>query len=304
MLYLPTFPPGDSLQSLQAMHTVPTHHPTRATLMCCLVAKPEHTSSSKKAQKIFVVHIGKFRSIYWTNPLFVGIKAIQGLVLRSDVLQPSVLAALLVVNPDPDTTGVVRAGKRKAGQGRSGRPMFLSGRDGIFYSLSVSRLDDTERRSVTPPPPSPSEDHDASLLLPSLRSCSRVSCVGMPLAPAHTSLGLNSLWLVLLSLAGNQLQWGYNINACTLHAIFTHTFAYQIIPLFLLLSHLNVAYRRVGQVNNERKQGAREQDTEVESSGEASDRVTDRQTPNQDMDRRFVYDVRQLPDGVAEEEFD
>ncbi|KAH9064435.1 hypothetical protein EDB87DRAFT_1574944 [Lactarius vividus] len=265
MLYLPTFPPGDGLQSLQAMHTVPTHHPTRATLTRCLVAKPEHTSSSKKAQKIFVVRIGKFRSVYWTNPLFVGVKAwCYGATFRnppppspsedhdaSPLLPPSrscILAALLVVNPDPDATGVVGAGKRKAGQGRSDKPVSLSRRDGIFYSLSVLRT-----------------------IMPTVVA---------------------------------ELQWGRNVNACTLHSIFTHAFAYQIIPLFLLLSRLNVAYRRVGQVNNERKQGAREQDAEVGSPGEASDRVTDRRTPNQDMDRRFVYDVRQLPDGVAEEEFD
>ncbi|KAH9051245.1 hypothetical protein EDB87DRAFT_1582808 [Lactarius vividus] len=348
MLYLPTFPPGDGLQSLQAMHTVPTHHPTRATLTCCLVAKPEHTSSSKKAQKIFVVHIGKFRSVYWTNPLFVGVKAwcygamfrnpplllpskdhdaspllpslwscsgvscvgmplapahaslglnllwlvllslagncqysppywwstliptplgwsgrargrrgragvaglcsFQGVMGYSIRCRYQVLAALLVVNPDPDATGVVGVGKRKAGQGRSGKPVSLSRRGGIFYSLSVLRT-----------------------IMPTVVA---------------------------------ELQWGRNVNACTLHAIFTHAFAYQIIPLFLLLSHLNIAYRRVGQVNNERKQGAREQDTEVGSSGKASDRVTDRQTPNQDMDQRFVYDVRQLLDGVAEEEFD
>ncbi|KAH9000583.1 hypothetical protein EDB86DRAFT_520813 [Lactarius hatsudake] len=66
-----------------------------------------------------------------------------------------------------------------------------------------SRLGATERRSVTPPPPSPSEDHYASPLLPSLRSCSGVSCVRMPLAPAQALPGLNSLWLVLLPLAGN-----------------------------------------------------------------------------------------------------
>ncbi|KAH8988193.1 hypothetical protein EDB92DRAFT_1817620 [Lactarius akahatsu] len=38
-----------------------------------------------------------------------------------------VLASSLVVNPDPDATGVVGSGKWKGGQGRSGRLMFLSG---------------------------------------------------------------------------------------------------------------------------------------------------------------------------------
>ncbi|KAH9000585.1 hypothetical protein EDB86DRAFT_2827896 [Lactarius hatsudake] len=148
MFCLPTFPPGDGPQSPQVMHTVPTHHPIRATLTRCLVAKPGHTPSLKKVQKIFVVpYWCKFRSVYWTNPLFVGVKS-------------------------PSLTG-------------------------------HSRLGATERRSVTPPPPLPSEDHYASPLLPSLRSCSGVSCVGMPLAPAQASLGLNSLWLVLLPLAGN-----------------------------------------------------------------------------------------------------
>ncbi|KAH9051502.1 hypothetical protein EDB87DRAFT_1582476 [Lactarius vividus] len=173
-----------------------------------------------------------FCSIYWTNPLFVDVKAwcYRATFHNPPPLSPSedhdaspllpslqscILATLLVVNPDPNATGVVGAGKRKAGQGRSGKPVSLSRRGGIFYSLSVLRT-----------------------IMPTVVA---------------------------------ELQWGHNVNACTLHAIFTHAFAYQIIPLFLLLSHLNVAYRRVGQVNNERKQGAREQDTEVGSSGEASD---------------------------------
>ncbi|KAH8978554.1 hypothetical protein EDB92DRAFT_556139 [Lactarius akahatsu] len=133
------------------------------------------------------------------------------LVLLPLAGQLLVLAALLVVNPDPDATGVVGSGKRKAGQGRSGRPMFLSGyhiryryRGYSHPTYLISRLDDTERCSVTPPP-SPSEDHHASPLLPSLRSCSGVSCVWMPLAPAQALLGLNSLWLVLLPLAGQLL---------------------------------------------------------------------------------------------------
>ncbi|KAH9064055.1 hypothetical protein EDB87DRAFT_1575337 [Lactarius vividus] len=100
-----------------------------------------------------------------------------------------------------------------------------------------------------------------------------------------------------------ELQWGCNVNTCTLHTIFMHTFAYQIIPLFLLLSRLNITYS-IGQVNNKCKQGAQEQDAEVGSSGEASDQVTNHWTPNQDMDQRFVYDVQQLLDSVAEEEFD
>ncbi|KAH8982252.1 hypothetical protein EDB86DRAFT_3086249 [Lactarius hatsudake] len=55
MFCLPTFPPGDGPQSPQVMHTVPTHHPIRATLTCCLVAKPGHTPPLKKDQKISVV---------------------------------------------------------------------------------------------------------------------------------------------------------------------------------------------------------------------------------------------------------
>ncbi|KAH8978563.1 hypothetical protein EDB92DRAFT_556878 [Lactarius akahatsu] len=90
------------------------------------------------------------------------------LVLLPLAGQLLVLAALLVVNPDPDATGVVGSGKRKAGQGRSGRPMFLSG---YHIRYRYRGLDDTERCSVTPPPPSPSGDHHASPLLPSLQSC-------------------------------------------------------------------------------------------------------------------------------------
>ncbi|KAH8982989.1 hypothetical protein EDB86DRAFT_3247161 [Lactarius hatsudake] len=79
------------------------------------------------------------------------------------------------------------------------------GQSSVCRRQGHSRLGATERCSVTPPPPSPSEDHHASPLLPSLRSCSGVSCVWMPLAPAQASLGLNSLWLVLLPLVGQLL---------------------------------------------------------------------------------------------------
>ncbi|KAH8978558.1 hypothetical protein EDB92DRAFT_556512 [Lactarius akahatsu] len=90
------------------------------------------------------------------------------LVLLPLAGQLLVLAALLVVNPDPDATGVVGSGKRKAGQGRSGRPMFLSG---YHIRYRYRGLDDMEQRSVTPPP-SPSEDHYVSHFLLPLRSCS------------------------------------------------------------------------------------------------------------------------------------
>ncbi|KAH9171247.1 hypothetical protein EDB89DRAFT_1136494 [Lactarius sanguifluus] len=118
------------------------------------------------------------------------------LVLLPLAGQLLVLAALLVVNPDPDATGVVGAGKEEGGAGQEWQAY-------VPFRISHSLLDDTERCSVTPLPPSPSEDHHASPLLPSLRSCSGVSYVWMPLAPAQASLGLNSLWLVLLPLAGN-----------------------------------------------------------------------------------------------------
>ncbi|KAH9048775.1 hypothetical protein EDB84DRAFT_1434058 [Lactarius hengduanensis] len=250
MFCLPTFPPGDGPQSPQVMHTVPTHHPIRATLTRCLVAKPGHTPSLKKVQKIFVVpHWCKFRSVYWTNPLFVGVKSPSpspsltghsrlGATERRSVtppppspsedhyaspLLPSLRSCSGYSPPYWWSTLIPTplgwSGRARGRRGRAGVAGLCSFQDVMGYSIryryrgyfltspkllpSDALHDYMERCSVTPPPPSPSEDHYASPLLPLLRSCSGVSCVGMPLVPAQTSLGLNSLWLVLLPLAGN-----------------------------------------------------------------------------------------------------
>ncbi|KAH9000589.1 hypothetical protein EDB86DRAFT_3101281 [Lactarius hatsudake] len=93
--------------SISSSHAHCPHTPPHSSNLDALSGCEGHTPSLKKDQKI-----SKFRSVYWTNPLFVGVKS-------------------------PSLTG-------------------------------HSRLGATERRSVTPPPPSPSEDHYASPLLPSV----------------------------------------------------------------------------------------------------------------------------------------
>ncbi|KAH9048771.1 hypothetical protein EDB84DRAFT_1434054 [Lactarius hengduanensis] len=223
MFCLPTFPPGDGPQSPQVMHTVPTHHPIRATLTRCLVAKPGHTPSLKKVQKIFVVpHWCKFRSVYWTNPLFVGVKLSSHRPSLTGYSRLGATERHSVTPPPPSPSedhyaSPLLPSLRSCSGDVMGYSIRYRYRGYFLTSLPsyshpthfIFRLDDMEQRSVTPPLPSPSEDHYASPLLPSLRSCGGVSCVGMPLAPAQASMGLNSLWLVLLPLAGNYSlkQW-------------------------------------------------------------------------------------------------
>ncbi|KAH9171243.1 hypothetical protein EDB89DRAFT_2243593 [Lactarius sanguifluus] len=185
-----------------------------------------------------------------------------------------------------------------------------------------SRLGATERCSVTPPPLSPSEDHYASPLLPSLRSCSGVSCVWMPLAPAQASLGLNSLWLVLLPLAGQLLVLasllvvnpdpdatgvvgagkrkvgqgrssrpmflsGYYIR-CRYRGsyIARHIHTHLRLPDYSTFLIFFSSERRPYEELVKSTSAPENKDAEVGSSGEASDRVTDSRT---------------LPDGVVEE---
>ncbi|KAH9064929.1 hypothetical protein EDB87DRAFT_1574669 [Lactarius vividus] len=171
MLYLPTtlhalpphLPPrrwsSISLSHAHCPHT-PPHSSNLDTLSGC---KAWAYPFPQEGSEDFHGPTLNFCSVYWTNPLFVNIKAwcyrvtfhnpplpspskdhdasplLPSSWSCSGVRQLSVLAALLVVNPDSNTTRVVGSGKRKAGQGRSGKPVSLSRRDGIFYLLSVLR---------------------------------------------------------------------------------------------------------------------------------------------------------------------
>ncbi|KAH9052560.1 hypothetical protein EDB87DRAFT_1581703 [Lactarius vividus] len=240
MLYLPTFPPARAYPFPQE-GSEDFHGPTL-----------------------------NFRSVYWTNPLFVDIKSPPpsltghsrlGAMERHSITllchhpprtmmpprsyrhhrvavgQPSVLTALLVVNPDSNATGVVGSGKRKVGQGRSGKPVSLSRHGGIFYSLLVSRQPSVLATLLVVNP-----DPDATGVVGMGKRKVGQGRSGKPVSLSRRGGIFYSLSVLrtIMPTVVVELQWGHNVNACTLHAIFMHAFAYQIIPLFLLLSRLNI----------------------------------------------------------------